>query len=46
MPRLPGRFAALAFAVGCAATDYNVTNQVGFLTDDPDSLTDLTLLGS
>lgn len=29
-----------------AHTDYNVTNQVGFLTDDPDSLTDLTLLGS
>lgn len=29
-----------------AHTDYNVTNQVGFLTDDPNSLTDLTLLGS
>lgn len=29
-----------------AHTDYNVTNQVGFLTDDPESITDLTLLGS
>lgn len=28
-----------------AHTRYYVTNKVGFLTDDPDSLTDLTLLG-
>lgn len=28
-----------------AHTAYNVTNQVGFYCDDPDSLTDLTVLG-
>lgn len=35
MPRLPGRFAALAFAVGCAATDYNVTKEAARLAVTP-----------